>query len=224
MDNTNLFFDVLKKLDENDILKDIILIGSWTLHIYKEYFNSEEIPIKRTLDIDFLIPNPPKIKSKINIPQLFKDINFDEEINLTDNYTKFVHPKLEIEFLINQKGSGDEKIIRVENLMINALPLRYLIILEENRITVDYRGIMLNIPEPTAFVLHKYLISLERKNLLKKQKDLDTANEMIEFLLKIEQQKNLIKKIYKSIHPKWQKKMMAVIKEQSNELYNFLID
>ena len=64
MDKIDLFYNVLKKLTENKVLKDIILIGSWVLHVYKDYFHSDEIPIKRTLDIDFLIPNPPKIKHK----------------------------------------------------------------------------------------------------------------------------------------------------------------
>jgi len=126
MENKDLFYQILKKLDENNVLKDIILIGSWTLHIYKSYFNSEEIPIKRTLDVDFLIPNPPKIKNKINVPELFKKLNFNEIINKSDNYIKFVHPDLEVEFLINQKAKIKSDFLTISILRIIPARLPYL--------------------------------------------------------------------------------------------------
>jgi hypothetical protein len=58
----DLFFIILTKLAEEDVLQDIILIGGWCHLVYKEYFgNPVEISMQRTTDLDFLVPNPPRI-------------------------------------------------------------------------------------------------------------------------------------------------------------------
>ena len=125
MQRNKLFLQVLKKLDEKELLNELILIGSWCLTVYKDFFNnSYKIPVKRTLDIDFLIPNPPKLKHSVNIVTLLKDLDFRIKYNRIDNFTKLVHPDLEIEFLMNQKGRGITDIYEVKQLSITAIQLR----------------------------------------------------------------------------------------------------
>ena len=70
---SNLFLNTLKVLEKAGVLEDIILIGSWCHYFYRVYFsNAQEIPLLRTLDIDFLIPNPPKIHKDVNIPEILE--------------------------------------------------------------------------------------------------------------------------------------------------------
>ena len=68
---SNLFLNTLSMLGEAGVLEDIVLIGSWCHYFYRVYFsNAQEIPLLRTLDIDFLIPNPPMIHKDVNIPEI----------------------------------------------------------------------------------------------------------------------------------------------------------
>jgi len=65
----NLFLATLGALYKSGAFEYIILIGSWCYYFYRAYFNNApEIPVVRTMDIDFLIPNPVKIRKDINIP------------------------------------------------------------------------------------------------------------------------------------------------------------
>ena len=110
---SSLFFKILNSLYNAGILQDIILIGSWCHYFYKDYFsNAPEIPLLRTLDIDFLIPNPPRIQKEVNITKILEDLDFMLLQNYMTGYTKYVHPELELEFLIADlgKGKGNEPL------------------------------------------------------------------------------------------------------------------
>jgi hypothetical protein len=51
---------VLNKLQEAGALEKLVLAGSWCQYYYRILFNAPlEIPLIRTTDIDFLVPNPP---------------------------------------------------------------------------------------------------------------------------------------------------------------------
>lgn len=92
---SNLFLATLKLLYNAGVLEDIILIGSWCHHFYRVYFsNAPEIPAVRTLDIDFLIPNPPKIHKDVDIPKILSSLDFTTFYNYTTGYAKYVHPEL----------------------------------------------------------------------------------------------------------------------------------
>ena len=95
---SNLFFKTLNLLYGADVLEDIILIGSWCHYFYKIYFsNAPEIPLLRTLDIDFLIPNPPKIRKDVNVPEILNSLDFIPSNNYLTGHTKYVHPELELD-------------------------------------------------------------------------------------------------------------------------------
>ena len=69
----NLFLATLGALHKSGAFEYIILIGSWCHYFYRIYFNNApEIPVVRTMDIDFLIPNPVKIRKDINIPEILR--------------------------------------------------------------------------------------------------------------------------------------------------------
>jgi len=176
----SLFFKTLDKLNEKGVLADIILIGSWCHYFYRVYFsNSPEIPLLRTLDIDFLIPNPPKIQKEVDIPEILETLDFVASHDYITGLTKFVHPELELEFLIAElgRGKGNEPY-KIPQLNINAQGLRFLNLLQSYIIKIKYENLNVQVPEPAAYVLHKFIIQERRSNKEKQKRDLLSAKEI----------------------------------------------
>ena len=103
-DNQDLFETILRDFHENGILQDFILIGSWALRIYSEHFKNPLIPAVRTLDIDFLLTNPPKVSRKVDIGSILQKYGLEEDFSHLNGYAKFVGVDIEVEFLIPDKG------------------------------------------------------------------------------------------------------------------------
>ena len=62
-----LLLTVLRELSNAEVLDDLILAGSWCQFYYRILFDeAPEIPLIRTTDIDFLVPNPSKIKKSVD--------------------------------------------------------------------------------------------------------------------------------------------------------------
>ncbi|KQC10517.1 MAG: hypothetical protein APR54_11925 [Candidatus Cloacimonas sp. SDB] len=222
-DNYKLFHDILMKFHLTGILENIILIGSWVLPVYKRYFNdSPEIPILRTSDIDFLIPNPPKIGNIVNIPKLLEEYDFEEQFSLLGNHTKFVHPDLEIEFLIPDIGRKSDKSVLISEYKVTAQPLRYLYFIQDHTLKLNYSFVKLIVPEPTVFVLLKFLLTIKRKDQIKIDKDIATAVELSEFLLKLPDQVEKFEKYFLEMPKIWRRKILNIIEDKSPELYEIL--
>jgi len=221
---SSLFFKILNSLYNVGVLQDIILIGSWCHYFYKDYFsNAPEIPLLRTLDIDFLIPNPPRIQKEVNIPEILEDLDFISLQNYMTGYTKYVHPELELEFLIADlgKGKGNEPY-RIPKLHINTQSLRFLNLLQSHTIKVKYLDITVVVPEPAAYVLHKFIIYERRSSKEKQLRDLVSAKEIGEFLLENKTQKKKILDIFNSLPKKWQKAILRNLEDNSKLLFDFL--
>ncbi|MBM3707341.1 MAG: hypothetical protein FJW69_03215 [Actinobacteria bacterium] len=223
---SSLFFKILNKLNEEGVLEDIVLIGSWCHYFYRVYFsNSFEIPLLRTLDVDFLIPNPPKIHKKVNVPEILETLDFVPSHNYLTGYTKYVHPELELEFLIAElgRGKGDEPY-KIPQLNINAQGLRFLNLLQLHTLKIEDENITVTVPEPAAYVLHKFIIQERRLNEEKQKRDLLSAKEIGEFLLRNKKQQKKIKDIFNSLPGKWQKTILRNIKNNSELIYDFLLN
>lgn len=218
-----LFHETLTRLGQRGILSDLIIIGSWCLFFYRIKFNNaEEIPAVRTTDLDILIPNPPKIKNRVNIPEILKELGFLEEYSHLTGNSKFVHPDLEIEFLIPEKGRGMNGFHHIKEININAQGIRYVNLLQDHTINVPYKEFTVTIPKPAAFVLNKLHISYKRSKEDKKKKDIETAIEFGEFLLSIEEQAIEIRNIFNSLPGKWQKEIKNIAKMYSNMIFEVL--
>jgi hypothetical protein len=219
----DLFFIILTKLAEEEVLQDIILIGGWCPLVYKEYFgNPVEISMQRTTDLDFLVPNPPRIHKDVDVSLILEGLGFDKKISLPDGYVKFVQPDLEVEFLTPERGRGSKKPYSINKLHVNAQGLRYLDLLQGNTIKTSYNGISINVPEPAAYVLHKFILSERRKNQFKRDKDIETARQLGEYLLGLENQRQKMQNIYMSMPGKWKKNLMRIIKGVSDKMYAFV--
>lgn len=208
MENSeSLFLKIIAKLDAGKVLQDIVLIGSWVLPIYRTYFDDDpEIPILRTTDVDFLIGMPPNIQNTFDIPAALSEIGFENEWSLQGDLCKYVHPDLEVEFLIPEHGRGTGRSVSIPNLGISAQPLRFLCLAYEQSMCISYRGYNIRVPEPEVFVLLKLLILPRRKDNAKRMKDAYTARTLGEFLLKRSDRREYMQNLFNELPTGWQKK------------------
>jgi hypothetical protein len=143
-------------------------------------------------------------------------------VSLLDGYEKYVHPDLEVEFLTPERGRGRGKPYSIDKLHINAQGLRYLDLIQSYTMKISYNGISINVPEPTAYVLHKFIVSDRRKKQFKREKDIETARQLGEYLLDQESQRNKMREIYLSMPEKWKKDLIKIVKGTSEKIYTFL--
>ena len=52
-----LCVEVLRRLNKAGVLKDLILVGSWCIPFYKDFFKTiKYVTTIRTRDVDFMVP------------------------------------------------------------------------------------------------------------------------------------------------------------------------
>jgi len=162
---------VLKELQAKGVLEGLVLVGSWCQYYYRILFdNTPEIPLLRTMDIDLLIPDPPKFKARVDVSQLLNQLGFDSDFDYRTGLVKYVHPDLEIQFLTPVLGRAKDTPYEIQPLNINAEGLTYIKMLQDYKFTMTYKGVSIRLPEPEAYTLHKALISSKRKDPAKRKK------------------------------------------------------
>jgi len=209
----NLCFEVLRRLERTGVLRDVILIGSWCLPFYKDYFSSVAYsPSLRTRDIDFLVPKPKNIKSKADVAELLKDLGFIRGFHGRDGYSILEHPDLAIEFLVPEKGKGTDKPVKLPELGLNAQALRFLELLAQDTIDLKIEGLSLTLPHPANFGLHKLIIASRRRLKDKSNKDREAGLNILRTLT-AKKEENLIRKVFDSIPSKWQKTILKELQD-----------
>jgi len=220
-----LFSAVLEKLQEEDVLNGLVIVGSWCQYYYRILFDdAPEIPLIRTTDIDFLVPNPSKFKNKVDVTELLNSLGFDSDFDYSTGLVKYVHPDLEIQFLTPALGRIKDTPYEIKKLNINAEGLTYMKMLQDYRFSMTHNDVTIWLPEPEAYTLHKILISNKRKNPAKKEKDLMAAKSIGEFCLEYENHRERLKSIYDHMPKKWQKTLSGILKKLSPEMFSFLTD
>lgn len=212
---SELCLEVLRRFYKTGILGDFILIGSWCVYFYRDYFKNVpyiDIITLRTRDIDFLIDKPTKIKHSVNIPELLKDLGFVTIFRGSKGYIKLDHPDLILEFLVPERGKGVDKPFPLSKLSVNATTLRFLNLLAENTIKVKIEDFNIVLPHPANFTLHKLIIFQRRQNEDKAIKDRNTAIEVLKALIN-KGETDIIRKVFNSLIPKWQKKVLKGLEE-----------
>ncbi len=223
-ENYELLAKVLGELQARGVLSGLVLVGSWCQHYYRILFDhAPEIPLVRTMDVDFLVPNPSPFKQKIDVASLLNALGFDNDFDYHTGLVKYVHPDLEIQFLTPSLGRAPDKPKEIKPLNINAEGLTYLKMLQDYKISVTDKGITVWVPEPAAFVLHKFLIIPKRKDPGKKEKDLWAAQSIGELCLDYEYHRDLLKAVFATLPRKWKRIVTDILKPVSPELFSFLI-
>jgi len=194
-----------------------MLIGSWCVPFYKEYLKTQKIDfVLKTRDVDFLIPSASRIKEDVNVAELLEDLGFIVERSYPGGYIRLTHTDLMVEFLIPEQGKGTNKPVPIPKLSLNAQALRYLNLLTEKTIEVLHKGIMVRLPEPIRFSLHKLIVAQERESEDKAEKDREAGVVVLKVLIGMGKDKE-IKEIFDSLPPKWRKKILLSCKEANEE-------
>lgn len=132
-DQEKLFIEVLTTLNNAGVLQDLIIIGGWCPLLYRHHFHyPPEIPALRTADIDFLVPNPPRIHKEVDVSALLMQLGFDLLTDYISGHTKYSHPNLDIEFVTPELGKGQNTPYEIPLLHVNAQGLRYLNLLQHD--------------------------------------------------------------------------------------------
>jgi hypothetical protein len=155
-----LCVEVLRRLDKTGVLRNLILVGSWCIPFYQDYFKTVEYSTSiRSRDIDFMVPESIKVKDKVDLAELLKDLGFVVGFQGREGYIRLEHPDLAVEFLVPEKGRGSNKPFPLKELSINAQPLRYLSLLTQRVINTEIEGVKISLPHPAIFAFHKLIVA-----------------------------------------------------------------
>ncbi len=179
-----LCIEVLKRLDRAGVLADMIIIGSWCTLFYQKRFGPAGymVPL-RTRDMDLLIPRPSLTRTKVDVAELLGDLGFVVGFTGMEGYIRLEHPDLIVEFLVPERGRGSNKPYPLPNLGVNAQRLRFMDYLAEDSIAVTVDGVVLRLPQPARFALHKLVVVGRRLRLRKQDKDRQTAARILNALM-----------------------------------------
>ena len=124
----------------------------------------------RTLDVDFLIKNLRRPAKKANLLTIAADNGYTIDHDYLTGTTKIYTPDLmEIEFLIEQKGSGVEPVLET-NIGVTAQALHHMHVLKEFSIDLN------------VFDMHKIIINEQRGK--KSEKDKQSIEHLMPYLNK----------------------------------------
>jgi hypothetical protein len=206
---------VLEALHREGLLEHFIVVGSWCVYFYKHHFqNVLHFPPWRTTDIEFDTSLLRKASKKVDITRVLKEFDFVMRFHGDEGYTSYVHPEIIIEFLVPQKGEGRTNPYKVPGFGINPQPIRFLSVLEEDFLVIDYRGLPVKVPHPAHFSLHKLLVSVERKNRDKVKKDREQAMAVWEMLKNLGEEDRL-QKVFSALSRKQRNLIVQALKEMN---------
>lgn len=208
-----LCVEVLRRLDKAGVLKNLILVGSWCIPFYQDYFKTVKYSSSiRSRDIDFMVPGSIKVKAKVDLVELLKDLGFVVGFQGREGYIRLEHPDLAIEFLVPEKGRGSNKPFPLKELSINAQSLRYLSLLTQRVINTEVGGVKISLPHPAVFAFHKLIVAQIRKNKDKEAKDKEQAVRILRALID-KGELTATRKFLNCMLLKWQAKVLASLKE-----------
>lgn len=213
------FKRIIKIIHENNLVDQIILIGSWAYYLYCNKMFSQKVNIAslRTTDIDFFIPRHTKFRRKINLIDVL-EVHGYEHIQSKSGADRFLSIDFGIEFLTEEVGRGSHKAYHVKDLDLHTIQIRYMNLLREGFVYINVdSNIKIKIPNPENFALHKLLISTQRLKEAKAIKDREQGITLLDLLI----QNKLFHKarnLYATLHKKWKQKVDLSLRE-SDMLY-----
>lgn len=218
----DLFLDLLGVFQRLALLDDLILVGSWCHVFYRAYFQDPlAVEAVRTNDVDFLIPNPNKGRPERDVPAALLDLGFVTQHSFLSGWTKYVHKDLELEFLTPKRGQGGIQTFSIKPLKLEAHTIRFLDFLQDHAIPVTHAGFTVKVPEPAAYVLHKFLIN-PRRSEKKKGKDMDTITKLSSYMVKLEKERERFRTLLEAMPAGWRKTVLEVTGENAPWLHEVL--
>lgn len=220
LNQSELVNRILKALGEKGLLENLIVVGSWCIYFYKHHFKEADVlPPIRTRDIEFDVSLLRKAPQKIDMSELFKELDFEIDFQ-GEGFIRFLHPSLIIEFLVPERGKGSSEPFKLPGFGINAIPLRYLSLLEEEIITINYYGLPVKVPHPANFAIHKLIVAQDRKKPDKSQKDKEQAVAVWDMLVEMGEIKKL-GEIFSQLPKGWKKYVNKSLSEAGRPFFTW---
>lgn len=208
---SDILSELLRRFSQERILDEVMLIGSWCLAVYRSALaGTGNFPVIRTLDADFLIPNPKGLKREVDIPVLLKELGFVPTHYRSSGWVVYDHSELRVEFLIPELGRGSDSAHEIKKLHVKAQGLRYLNLLADHPRRLPYTGLSVCVPEPAAFALQKLIISERRLRKVKRQRDVDTAVVVLDYVFSNPSELNRLKVISRGLPAGWLKTLVGL--------------
>ncbi len=131
-------------------------------------------------------------------------------------------PELRVEFLVSELGKGRDKARSIKEWHITAQGLRYLNLLADYPRKLTYRGLRVYVPEPAAYALQKLIVSTRRSKEEKRQRDLETAVAVIEYIDSNSNERPKMKRILRRLPGKWLKTLKGLASQHSPKLLQMM--
>lgn len=159
--------------------------------VYREHYPIARFPFT-TSDIDFSVRRPRDFRSGPGIPlqESLRRLGYVPKAGLLSKAEKYIPApdaegnSLSVEFLC-EPGRDVVKTIRLPGLGIVASPLSFQKILLDHAVCLDYRGVLVKVPSPAVWAVHKIAVSQLREGRdheLKMIKDLENAMVVLRWL------------------------------------------
>ncbi len=181
-DLTDPLLAILRRLTEKGLWDaGLEIIGSWCFLLYQRHLPMKKYPMK-TEDLDILVPWPYKGKT-FDFAAYLQRLGFSQQFH-PDGSMFFTGNRMKVEFLTRERRKTAQSQRYVKEMAVTPQGLRFLDILsvEPMVLKVD-RGIRAKVPDPSAFLLHKLIISMLPKRRSKKEKDIRQAIYTANFVL-----------------------------------------
>jgi len=205
------FIGLLREFQQKGALEHLVLIGSWCLPVYREHYPIRSFAFT-TSDVDFSIHRPRDLRQHpgIALQESLTRLGYVPKAGILSKAEKYIPApdseanSLSIEFLC-EPGRKALEPYRLPGLGIVANPVPYQKILLENRMTLTYKKIHVQLPQPAVWAIHKIAISqlrTGRDSELKMIKDMDNALVVLNWigkekiLLEADQFKGKFKKLF----------------------------
>jgi len=205
--------EVLRRLEAEGVLKDLVLIGSWCLLAYEDFFiDIDYQPGIRTRDIDLLVPIPPRFDRDIDLAAVLRDLDFVLSRKGRAGYMQFVHEDLMLEFIVPERGRGSDEPFSIPALGVNAQPLRFMDFLLGNTIRARFGEVFVAVPHPANFALSKLMVSTRRKVAVKQENDQRQAVQILRALIENGNEQTL-RIVFDGMPKTWQKTVRGLLRE-----------
>jgi hypothetical protein len=208
----NLIVEVFKVFAKHNLFNEgIELVGSWCFQLYQKHLDAKAFPLK-TQDIDFLVPSPYRGKEHKDFIKDLEALGFQCDF-YGDGSLYLWNAELKIEFITNEKSCGTPNSVKIKQLGINAIPLRFVSLLLDEPITLVEKRIKILVPNPAHFCLHKLIIASRRRKIDKSLKDLQQA---ICTSVIVSDQK--LQELFGSLPKKWRQTIIRTLVKGSQEI------
>jgi len=184
----------------------IELVGSYCFKVYQSHFGVEWFPL-RTIDIDFAIPMPYK-GPPADLEAVLRELGFAQAFRV-DGTIYYEGNGYIIEFLQPRKGGGAKKPSpEIKELSTVPIPLPYLNLLLDNKVTVTLRDIgSIALPSMSAFMLHKLLVASLSGRKQKREKDFKQVCAVAKKIITDSKLIDEVHRIFKHMPLPWRKQI-----------------